>query len=131
MRELDPLGKLRRTHGCGEIRAEHVGQEIVLCGWVHRRRDHGGVVFADLRDRGGLAQVVFKSDASPEAHERAQTIRGEYVLAVRGVIARRDDDAINPNLPTGEVELIASEVRLLNTATPATFPRPKGTGVIL
>ena len=120
--ELDPLGKLRRTHGCGELRSEHVGQEIVLCGWVHRRRDHGGVIFVDLRDRTGLGQVVFKPDTSPESHERGQALRAEYVVAVRGVLRRREEDAINPNLPTGEVELVASELRILNRATPAPFP---------
>ena len=120
--ELDPLGELRRTHGCGEIRPELVGQELVLCGWVQRRRDHGGVIFVDLRDRTGLGQAVFKPDSSPDAHQRAQALRAEYVLAVRGVLQRRDPEAINPNLATGEVELIASEVRILNSASPAPFP---------
>jgi aspartyl-tRNA synthetase len=120
--QLDPLGKLRRTHGCGELRSSHIGQEIVLCGWVHRRRDHGGVIFVDLRDRTGLGQVVFKPDSSPEAHERAQAVRGEYVLAVRGVLQPRDPEAVNPNLATGEVELIVTEMRLLNRASPAPFP---------
>ena len=122
MTRLDPLGDLRRSHGCGEIRAEHVGQQITLCGWVHRRRDHGGVVFCDLRDRTGLGQVVFKPDTSPEAHGRAEAIRAEWIVAVRGILHRRDDDAINPNLDTGEVELYADEVLILNTATPAPFP---------
>ncbi len=120
--ELDPLGKLRRTHGCGELRPEQIGQEIVLCGWVHRRRDHGGVIFVDLRDRTGLGQAVFKPDSSPEAHDRAQAIRAEYVLAVRGVLQPRDPEVVNPKLPTGEVELIVSELRILNRATPAPFP---------
>ncbi len=122
MKPLDPLGNLRRTHYCGELRPEQVGQQLVVCGWVHRRRDHGGVVFVDLRDRTGLGQVVFKPDASPEAHARAESIRSEYVLAVRGRLARRADDAINPKLPTGEVELIADELRIVNTATPPPFP---------
>jgi aspartyl-tRNA synthetase len=119
--ELDPLGKLRRTHGCGELRSEHVGQEVVLCGWVHRRRDHGGVIFADLRDRTGLGQAVFKPDSSPEAHAHAQAIRAEFVLAVRGVLQPRDPEAVNPRLPSGEVELIATELHILNRATPAPF----------
>ncbi|MBW2280230.1 MAG: aspartate--tRNA ligase [Deltaproteobacteria bacterium] len=119
---MDLLGNLRRTHYCGELRAEHVGQRVVVCGWVHRRRDHGGVVFVDLRDRTGLGQVVFKPDASPEAHARADVIRSEYVLVVCGVLERRADDAINPNLPTGEVELIADELRIVNFATPPPFP---------
>ena len=117
----DPLGKLRRTHGCGELRPAQVGQEVVLCGWVHRRRDHGGVIFVDLRDRSGLGQVVFKPDSSPEAHQCAQALRAEYVLAVKGVLRPRDPESVNPNLPTGEVELYASELRILNRATPAPF----------
>ncbi len=121
MKKLDPLGNLRRTNFCGELRREHVGNEIVLCGWVRRRRDHGGVIFVDLRDRTGIGQIVFKPDSAPTAHERAQEIRSEYVLAVRGVLAPRAEDAINPNLPTGEVELIADEVRILNTATTPPF----------
>jgi aspartyl-tRNA synthetase len=122
VKRLDPLGKLRRTHGCGEVRVDQAGQEMVLCGWVHRRRDHGGVIFVDVRDRTGLAQVVFKPDTEPQAHARAQDLRSEFVIAVRGHLARRSRDAVNPKIPTGEVELIATEVRLLNTATTPPFP---------
>jgi len=118
---LDPLGDLRRTHFCGDVRPVDVGREVVLCGWVRKRRDHGGVIFVDLRDRSGLAQVVFKPDTEPEAHGKAQAVRSEWVLIVRGVLARRDPDVVNPNLPTGEVELIAHEVRILNTATTPPF----------
>ncbi|MFQ5514313.1 MAG: aspartate--tRNA ligase [Myxococcota bacterium] len=118
---LDVLGALRRTHGCGELRKEHVGQEIVVCGWVHRRRDHGGVIFLDLRDRSGLLQVVFKPDSAPEAHQRAEGLRSEFVLGIRGHLRRREPDAINPTLSTGEVELVAAELRVLNTAAPPPF----------
>ncbi len=90
-------------------------------GWVHRRRDHGGVIFIDLRDRSGLAQIVFKPDHAPEAHEQAQRLRNEFVLAVRGVLEPRAPDAINPKLPTGEVELVVEELRILNTATTPPF----------
>src|SRR5215470_9000011 len=121
VKQLDPLGSLRRTHYCGTIQPAHVGQEAVLCGWVHRRRDHGGVMFVDLRDRTGLAQVVFKPDTAPVAHERAGELRTEYVIIVRGRVEPRGEEAINPKLPTGEVELIATEVRLLNTATTPPF----------
>ncbi len=121
MQQLDPLGSLRRTHYCGTLRPAHAGQEAVLCGWVHRRRDHGGVVFVDLRDRAGLAQVVFKPDTAPVAHEKAGELRAEYVIAVHGRVERRSEEAINPKLPTGEVELIATAVRLLNTATTPPF----------
>ena len=93
----------------------------MLCGWVRKRRDHGGVIFVDLRDRTGLAQVVFKPDSAPAAHERAQVVRSEFVLAVRGRLARRDADVVNPNLPTGEVEVVADEVRILNIATTPPF----------
>ena len=118
---LDGLGELRRTHPCGELRADAVGSEVVLTGWVHRRRDHGGVVFVDLRDRTGISQVVFKPDTSPDAHAKAEDLRSEFVVAVRGQVARRSDDTLNPNMPTGEIEVMASELRLLNTATPPPF----------
>ncbi len=122
MNQLDPLGNLRRTHYCGNVRTEHVGHELVLCGWVNRRRDHGGVICVDLRDRTGVAQVVFKPDHAPEGHRAAESIRSEYVLAVRGHLERRSADTVNPGMPTGEVELVVSEVRILNTATPTPFP---------
>ena len=122
MKSLDPLGTLRRTHFCGAIGPGEVGQELVLCGWVHRRRDHGGVIFVDLRDRAGLAQVVFRPDREPETHARAHGLRSEYVIAVRGVLERREPDAVNPDLPTGEVELAVTELRVLNDATTPPFP---------
>jgi aspartyl-tRNA synthetase len=118
---LDPLGDLRRTHFCGDVRASDVGRELVLCGWVRKRRDHGGVIFVDLRDRTGIAQVVIKPDSAPQAHERAQSVRSEFVLAVRGRLERRENDAVNPNLPTGEVELVAQELRILNSASTPPF----------
>jgi aspartyl-tRNA synthetase len=121
VQRLDPLGDLRRTHFCGDVRASDVGREVVLCGWVRKRRDHGGVIFVDLRDRTGIAQVVFKPDSAPQAHERAQSVRSEFVLAVRGRLERREKDALNPNLPTGEVELVAQELRILNSASTPPF----------
>ena len=119
--QLDAVGALRRTHAAGEIRSEHVGQQVVLGGWIQRRRDHGGVVFVDLRDRGGLVQVVFKPDTSSECHARAGQLRSEYVVLVRGRVAPRSAETVNPKLPTGEVEVIADELRLLNRATPPPF----------
>ena len=121
MKRLDPLGNLRRSHTCGELRGEDAGREVTLCGWVHRRRDHGGVVFVDLRDRTGFVQVVFKPDTAPEAHKRAQELRAEYVIAIRGRAERRSEEALNPKLPTGDVEVFASEMRLLNTASTPPF----------
>jgi aspartyl-tRNA synthetase len=97
------------------------GTEVVLAGWVQRRRDHGGVIFVDLRDREGIVQVVFRPDASPAAHERAGELRSEYVILVRGVVQRRSPETVNPKLPTGEVEVEVEELRLLNRATPPPF----------
>jgi aspartyl-tRNA synthetase len=118
---LDGVGELRRTHRAGEVTAELVGAEVVLGGWVHRRRDHGGVIFVDLRDRGGLVQVVFRPDASPAAHARAGELRSEYVILVRGIVQRRSPENVNPKLPTGEVEVEVEDLRLLNRATPPPF----------
>ena len=118
---LDDLGSQRRTHYCGEVRSDRVGEEVVVAGWVQRRRDHGGVIFADVRDRTGLVQVVFRPDASPAAHARAEELRHEFVVMARGTVQRRSEETINPNLPTGEIEVVADELRLLNTATPPPF----------
>ena len=118
---LDSMGSLRRTHRAGDVGAALVGSEVVVGGWVQRRRDHGGVVFVDLRDREGLVQIVFKPDSAPECHERAAMLRSEYVILVRGRVARRSPETVNPKLATGEVEVIADELRLLNRATPPPF----------
>ena len=118
---LDAMGELRRTHAAAEVTADLVDREVVLAGWVHRRRDHGGVIFVDLRDRGERVQVVFRPDASPEAHARAGELRSEYVILVKGVVMRRSADTVNPKLATGEVEVEVSELRLLNRATPPPF----------
>ncbi len=127
--QLDPMGALRRSHDCGALRADAVGSEVVVAGWVQHRRDHGGVIFIDLRDRTGLLQAVFRPDASPEAHERAGALRNEFVALVRGRVARRSDETVNPELPTGEIEVIAEELRLLNTATPPPFAIEEDPGV--
>jgi aspartyl-tRNA synthetase len=105
-----------RTHTCGELRPEHAGQETLLAGWVHRRRDHGPLIFIDLRDRYGLTQVVFDSATAPEAHAIASQARSEYVLQVRGLVGKRPDEAINPDLPTGAVEVRAVIATVLNPA---------------
>jgi len=119
---LDGMEGLRRTHACGGVTVESVGTEVVIAGWVHRRRDHGGVIFLDLRDREGLVQVVFRPEAAPEAHQRAHELRSEWVVLVRGRVERRSDDTVNPDLPTGEIEVAAEELRILNSATPPPFP---------
>ncbi|MDA8139206.1 MAG: aspartate--tRNA ligase [Desulfobacteraceae bacterium] len=116
----DLLGNLRKTHHCNQLGAEDVGLEVVLMGWVQRRRDHGGVIFIDLRDREGLTQVVFNPDIHPEPHAKAHVIRSEFVIGVRGRVALRPEGMVNPNLATGAIEVIVSELRILNPAvTPA------------
>src|ERR1044071_4627449 len=107
-----------RTHYCGEVSASLVGKSVTLCGWAHRRRDHGGVIFIDLRDREGLAQVVFNPDAG-EAFRTAEKVRNEFVLRVTGLLRKRPEGSANAELKSGEVELVAQEVEILNaSATP-------------
>ncbi len=110
-----------RTHWAGELRAQDVGSELRVAGWVHRRRDHGGLIFIDVRDRTGLLQLVFRPEEAPEAHAAAGNLRGEDVITVSGELVRRDEGAINPDLPTGEVELVASELEQLADAQTPPF----------
>ena len=119
---LDFLGNLRRTHTCGQLRASDEGQNVVLMGWVHRRRDHGGVIFVDLRDREGLTQVVFHEDLEPAVHSRAEAVRPEYVIAIEGKVALRAPGAVNPNLATGEIEVVSSRIWILNDSRTPPFP---------
>jgi aspartyl-tRNA synthetase len=119
--ELDGMGSLRRSHRAGEIMSARPGDEVVLAGWVHRRRDHGGVIFVDLRDRTGIVQVVFRPESAPEAHTRAHWLRSEWVLMVRGEIEGRSDDTINPNMATGTIEVNVRELRILNAASVPPF----------
>ena len=118
---LDGMGSLRRSHKCGEIMSAAIGDEVILAGWVHRRRDHGGVIFVDLRDKTGIVQVVFRPESAPEAHANAHHLRSEWVLMVRGEIERRSDETINPNMPTGTIEVNVRELRVLNSATVPPF----------
>ena len=109
----------KRTHTCGQLRAEHAGQRVALNGWVQTRRDHGGLIFIDLRDRYGLTQVVFNPANSPAAHQTAETLRAEFVVSVVGTVALRPEGTANPALATGEIEVVAESVEVLNTsATP-------------
>jgi aspartyl-tRNA synthetase len=111
---------MRRTHSCCELGAEDIGKEVVLMGWVLRRRDHGGVIFVDLRDREGLTQVVFNPQVDETVHAKAHVIRNEYVLAVRGKVDPRPEGMVNPNLKTGAIEVLVTELKILNPAkTPA------------
>ncbi len=104
-----------RTHYCGHLNTSHLDQEVELCGWVHRRRDHGGVIFVDLRDREGLVQVVYDPDR-PESFAIAEQIRSEYVLRVRGRVRNRPEGTVNPDMPTGEVEVLGLDLEVLNSA---------------
>ena len=112
----DQLGDWKRSCYCGEPRANAVGNELTLFGWVRSRRDHGGVIFVDLRDRSGICQIVFNPEVDAAAHEKAKQLRSEDVIAVRGNLSKRSPETINPDLATGEVELTGKELRLLNAA---------------
>ncbi|MGM0418722.1 MAG: aspartate--tRNA ligase [Thermodesulfobacteriota bacterium] len=117
----DLLGDLRRTHHLNQLSAKDKGSEVVLMGWVQRRRDHGGVVFIDLRDREGITQVVFNPEVNSEMHEKAHSIRSEYVIALKGTVDLRPDGMKNSNLKTGEIEVNSTELRILNEAETPPF----------
>ncbi|EFR42000.1 aspartate--tRNA ligase [Selenomonas sp. oral taxon 137 str. F0430] len=119
---METMQGLKRTHGCGTLRKEHVGGEVSLCGWVSRRRDHGGLIFVDMRDRSGLVQIVFDEAvmAGGTFHD-AEALRSEFVIAVRGNVRARSADTVNPNMETGEVEIVVSELRILNKAKTPPF----------
>ena len=119
---LDSLGELRRTHYCGELRPAHVGQRAVVLGWVHRRRDLGSLIFIHLRDRTGIIQVVFRSEIDAGVHARAGLLRSEYVIAVEGPVVLRSPDTINPAVGTGEVEVVAERLSILNESRTPPFP---------
>jgi len=118
---LDNLGNLERTHSCGELRASHIGSDVTLMGWVARRRDFGELTFVDLRDRAGITQVVFNSQNAPDAHTRAKDLRGEFVIAVTGQVVARDENTRNPKIDTGDVEVQARELSILNDARTPPF----------
>ena len=110
-----------KTHNCGELRATHEGQTITLAGWAHRRRDHGNLIFVDVRDRWGLTQVVFNPGVSAEAHTIAGDIRPEYVIQVTGTVRLRPEGMTNAQMPTGDIEIIASGIQILNRAKTPVF----------
>jgi aspartyl-tRNA synthetase len=118
---LDFLGDLQRTHKCGALRAADAGQKAVLMGWVNRRRDLGNLIFIDLRDRTGVTQVVFNKELSAASHGKAETLRNEYVIAAIGTVKQRDANTFNKNIPTGEVELVVEELRILNESKQPPF----------
>src|ERR1700681_1420729 len=113
---IENLGNLERTHSCGALRKEHVGQRVTLMGWCARRRDFGPLSFIDLRDRDGITQIVCNEEKAPDAHAKAKEVRGEYVLAITGEVVLRDAGARNPKLSTGDIEVQATEVVILNDA---------------
>ena len=118
---VEPMGGWKRTHGCGALRAADAGQTVTLMGWAFRRRDHGGLVFVDLRDREGLTQCVFDPKEAPDAHDKVEGVRAEFVLAVRGPVALRPPGTENSKLPTGAVEVRVSEMKILNDSRPLPF----------
>jgi aspartyl-tRNA synthetase len=118
---LDFLGDLKRTHMCGELRASDAGSKVVLMGWVNKRRDLGNLIFLDLRDRSGITQVVVTADAGADVHNKAADVRSEFVMAVIGHVKLRDAGTVNKNIPTGEIEVVADGLRLLNDCKPLPF----------
>ena len=106
----------RRTHDCGKLRKSDVGQQVTLSGWVHRRRDHGDLIFIDLRDRFGITQLVFDPDKNAELHASAEKLRSEWVISIQGVVSARREGMANPKLPTGETEVFVNELEILSKA---------------
>src|SRR5437016_4366865 len=119
---LDFLGELRRTHDCGALRSTDAGKRVILMGWVHRRRDLGGVLFIHLRDREGVTQLVFRADGDQAVHAKAEMLASEYVIAVEGLVERRAPETINPAIATGEVEVVADKLWILNESRTPPFP---------
>jgi len=110
-----------RTHTCTELSIDDIGNHVILSGWVHKRRDLGDLIFLDLRDRSGLMQIVFDSKTAEKEHKIAETIRSEYVIKVEGIVRKRDDGSINPNLKTGEIEVEIKNIEILNKAKTTPF----------
>ena len=119
---LDFLGDLRRTHSCGTLRAADAENRALLMGWVHRRRDLGGIIFIHLRDRDGITQLVFEADIDPAVHAKAELLRSEFVVAVEGKVTLRTPETINPAIPSGEVEIFVDKIWILNESRTPPFP---------
>jgi aspartyl-tRNA synthetase len=118
---IDLLGDLKRTDYCGDLRRKDVDREVTLLGWVQRRRDLGGLIFVELRDRQGIVQVVFNPELNRQAHEKAQSLRSEFVVGLKGKVVARPEGTLNPKLKTGEIEVIAQELKILNTSKTPPF----------
>jgi aspartyl-tRNA synthetase len=125
---LDFLGNLQRTHSCGQLRGSDAGQRALLMGWVHRRRDLGGVIFIHLRDRDGVTQLVFHAEASAELHAKVDLLSSEYVIAAEGVVAKRGADTVNSSIATGEVEVVVEKLWILNESRTPPFPMEEHAG---
>ena len=121
MMKTDLLGDLERTDYCGDLRPKDVTRDVTLLGWVQRRRDLGGLIFVELRDRQGIVQVVFNPEVSPQAHEKAQSLRSEFVMGVKGKVVTRPEGTANPNLETGEIEVVAKDLKILNISKTPPF----------
>jgi len=118
---IEPMSSWKKTHSCGELRKNNIGKDVTLMGWAQSRRDHGGLIFIDLRDREGISQIVFDPKDSAEAHKKAHIIKNEYVIAVKGKVVSRLAGSTNPNMPTGEVEIKAKQVKILNASDTLPF----------
>ena len=118
----DSMEGFNRTHNCGQLRVDDINSEVTLMGWVQRRRDHGGLIFVDLRDRYGITQVVFNPDVDRDSHEKAALLRSEYVIAIKGNVSKRPEGTKNPNLATGEIEVLVKGLKVLNEAKTPPFP---------
>jgi aspartyl-tRNA synthetase len=118
---IEPMGSWKKTHSCGELSKNNMGKEVILMGWAQSRRDHGGLIFIDLRDRDGISQIVFDPKDSAEAHKKAHIIKNEYVLAVKGKVVSRLSGSKNPNMSTGEIEIKARQVKILNISDTLPF----------
>src|SRR4030042_1566110 len=112
---------LKRTHTCGQLRLDDAGKKVVLAGWVHSYRDHGNLVFFDLRDRGGLTQLVFNPERWPDVHKQARVVRCEWVIAAKGIVQPRSEGMENPKLPTGQIEVAVEQLEILNVAKTPPF----------
>ncbi|PIE56483.1 MAG: aspartate--tRNA ligase [Desulfobulbus propionicus] len=126
---MESMGTLKRTHNCNQLGPDHLGEKVTLMGWVLRRRDHGGVIFIDLRDRWGLTQVVFNPEINTAVHAKAHQLRSEWVIAVHGRVDRRPPSMENPKLTTGAIEVLVDELRILNSSETPPFPLDEDTEV--
>ncbi len=112
---------MMRTSNCGELNAKALDREVVLCGWIETRRDHGNLIFVDLRDRWGITQVVFNTEVNPELLKKAEGLRSEFVIQVKGIVSKRPEGTVNQKIPTGEIEILTSQLEILNASPTPPF----------